>query len=1299
LAEITKPLERETFGNEKKPVVLTVDLSRSAKDVIWTKNGNVITASEKFEMTFEGMSCSLTIKDSDSNDAGRYMVQVDESQSFTDLKISGKPKFKPCSGEVLEVGKSEDIVFSAEFDGQDDVIATCFFNGSPVREDSKTQLIVHENSVKFSKKQPTKADSGEYTVKLSGEFGEVTKAFTVKVNSELVSATHLSVQDLRQGITYEFKVEALNESGLSSSSNLPSEPLTITPTPGILLNSAKSDVTAKDALANIMKPLEAETFGQEEKPTILTVDLNRPAKAVKWTKDGEVITGSEKFELSSEGTSCSLTIKNVDVEDAGRYMVQVDESTSSTNLKISGKPKFKSCIEEVVEVGKNEDIMFSAEFDGQDDVVATCLFNGSPVREDSKTQLIVQENSVKFSKKQPTKADSGVYTVKLSGEFGEVTKTFTVKVKGVPGPLTGISVNKIKTNSISIAWEKPADDGGEPITGYLIKKKEAGRRTFQKVAQVEQKTQPGNYFEKLVSETNTSQVVDDLKKATGYVFSVAAINKYGVGESVETPVVTTGASFEAPQITQRPVVSDVSSGGCQLKWDQPSDDGGSPICGYNVFLRENAGEWTKVNSKLVTETCFPVKDLRQGVAYEFKVEALNKAGILSNSNLPSEPLTIAPITGRSAKNATPDVTAAGALATITKPLESETFGTEKKPVGLTVGLSGPAKNVIWTKDGNVITASEKFEMTFEGMSCSLTIKDSDSNDAGRYMVQVDESQSFTDLKISGKPKFKPCSGEVLEVGKSEDIVFSAEFDGQNDVIATCFFNGSPVREDSKTQLIVLENSVKFSKKQPTKADSGVYTVKLSGEFGEITRAFTVKVKDVPGPPARISVDKIGGNTISIAWEKPSDDGGEPITGYVIKKKEAGRRTFKKVVQVSDMKTSQIVEDLKMATDYVLSVAAINKYGVGEAVETPITTASPFKAPQIAQPPVISDVSSDSCMLKWDKPKEDGGSPICGYDVFLRENAGEWTKVNSELVSATHLSVQDLRQGITYEFKVEAVNESGISSNSNLPSEPLIVAPSSDMPGPPMGIAVNSVNDDSISISWEKPLDDGGEPITGYVIMGKEAGRRTFQKIAQVGKEGTVSDTKTSQIVDDLKMATGYVLSVAAINKYGVGETVETPVITTGSPFKAPLITQRPVVSDIRSDSCVLKWEKPEYDGGSPIYGYEVFLKENGGEWTKANNELIFATRFSKDGLRQGAVYEFKIEAVNEAGLMSNSGLSSEPLTITSTSGLPTTAPSVPRITITGTDSVTVDWDVPENVAPAGFTIAYKSESSPVWAEV
>ena len=37
--------------------------------------------------------------------------------------------------------------------------------------------------------------------------------------------------------------------------------------------------------------------------------------------------------------------------------------------------------------------------------------------------------------------------------------------------------------------------------------------------------------------------------------------------------------------------------------------------------------------------------------------------------------------------------------------------------------------------------------------------------------------------------------------------------------------------------------------------------------------------------------------------------------------------------------------------------------------------------------------------------------------------------------------------------------------------------------------------------------------------------------------------------------------------------------------------------------------------------------------------------------------------------------------------------------VTDVDSVAVDWDVPTDVEPTEFTVAFKSESSSVWAEV
>lgn len=75
------------------------------------------------------------------------------------------------------------------------------------------------------------------------------------------------------------------------------------------------------------------------------------------------------------------------------------------------------------------------------------------------------------------------------------------------------------------------------------------------------------------------------------------------------------------------------------------------------------------------------------------------------------------------------------------------------------------------------------------------------------------------------------------------------------------------------------------------------------------------------------------------------------------------------------------------------------------------------------------------------------------------------------------------------------------------------------------------------------------------------------------------------------------------------------------------------------DSCALTCAHRLRNGGSPIYGYDVYKRENSGEWTKINDDLVFVPRFTVNGLNAGSTYEFKYEATNEAGLKSNSNAS------------------------------------------------------------
>lgn len=43
-------------------------------------------------------------------------------------------------------------------------------------------------------------------------------------------------------------------------------------------------------------------------------------------------------------------------------------------------------------------------------------------------------------------------------------------------------------------------------------------------------------------------------------------------------------------------------------------------------------------------------------------------------------------------------------------------------------------------------------------------------------------------------------------------------------------------------------------------------------------------------------------------------------------------------------------------------------------------------------PTIEDYDKDRALIRWDPPKNDGGSPITGYTVEKRPKGGKWSKV-------------------------------------------------------------------------------------------------------------------------------------------------------------------------------------------------------------------------------------------------------------------------------------------------------------------
>lgn len=89
-----------------------------------------------------------------------------------------------------------------------------------------------------------------------------------------------------------------------------------------------------------------------------------------------------------------------------------------------------------------------------------------------------------------------------------------------------------------------------------------------------------------------------------------------------------------PGPPSKPEVDKVDGHSATVTWRRPAEDGGSDIIGYCVEKKEKKGmRWLRASKKSITELSYEVTGLTEGIEYEFRILAENKAGF----GEPSEP--------------------------------------------------------------------------------------------------------------------------------------------------------------------------------------------------------------------------------------------------------------------------------------------------------------------------------------------------------------------------------------------------------------------------------------------------------------------------------------------------------------------------------------------------------------------------------------------------------------------------------------------------------------------------------------
>src|SRR5207249_2081642 len=168
----------------------------------------------------------------------------------------------------------------------------------------------------------------------------------------------------------------------------------------------------------------------------------------------------------------------------------------------------------------------------------------------------------------------------------------------------------------------------------------------------------------------------------------------------------------------------------------------------------------------------------------------------------------------------------------------------------------------------------------------------------------------------------------------------------------------------------------------------------------------------------------GDHKVTLNWIAPSSNGGSPITGYKIyRSTSSGTETG--YVSLGNV-TSFTNTGLTNGVTYFYKVRAVNSVGLSplstEASATPSTTPS---APQNLQ----ASAGTGNITLTWHAPSTNGGTAITGYKVYRSTSSGTETGYVS-LGNVTSYINTGLTPGVTYFYKVLAVNSIGLSPLSN-----------------------------------------------------------------------------------------------------------------------------------------------------------------------------------------------------------------------------------------------------------------------------
>ena len=639
-----------------------------------------------------------------------------------------------------------------------------------------------------------------------------------------------------------------------------------------------------------------------------------------------------------------------------------------------------------------------------------------------------------------------VFAINTSGT-GPVSKTVsgTTKPETPPMAPTNFTATAAGPEQINLSWSPPADNGGQPITGYCVHI--SARAVQDAVVSALPTASAADVCTKDTGDTTTAKIEkvgadktsymhEDLDELRAYQYRVFAMNKHGADpdhDSATRQAKTTAAN--QPDAPTGLTAVRQAEGIVDLYWYAPASDGGAAagtaldaddngITGYRVEVSKKSNTWPDSSATA------------DGTSTD--------GTVTQDITAATTTVAVIDVTGASdatAYNLRHTTNFSGTDAANTPTLYYRVFA-----------ISNASRGTPYTRStsGNSARVSLRANDTQPAPVTAITLANDSGSPAG----------TSTDYD---KNKLSWTAGPVTD-NKNKTTSYRID-------ISTNGNDWSQVAGDTRL------TSPQYTHENLKASSARHYRIlpfngSTPGEAAKPTGAFTTAAAAAPGDVKNVKAMAVNPGQIDLTWSMVTEDNGSKITNYRIHKLDSATEALNAVDgDAANNVLKMVGADVTMYSDkgldqdtkYYYAVVAINRLGAAPGTPTPSGSHEVANAttPEAVKPGAPIGLATESAkdsnlvgsgdrgvLLVWNSPGDPAGAAITGYRIDRKVIGKDADYVQLEgSISAARTFYTDALEPAADEqrvYRVSAINVIGVGPVSNMSyyphGHPHMVAP-------------------------------------------------------------------------------------------------------------------------------------------------------------------------------------------------------------------------------------------------------------------